>query len=110
MKNWFFVTAFIGGVLLLLPTVSKPPGPRPDVPVDAVLEKALSEDRSDKISTLRDISEKLKNGTAEERVSEWAKQQKAAYDRIWSPVADVVAAALHNGTGKDLADLWEKQR
>lgn len=107
MKNWFFVTAFLGGVLLLVPLK---PAPRPDVPADAVLEKALAEDRSDKIATLRDISEKLKNGTAEERVTEWARQQKAAYDRIWSPVADTVAAALHNGTGKDLADLWEKQR
>jgi len=109
MKNWFLVTAFLGGAILLAPTGSKPK-PRPDVPVDAVLEKALSEDRSDKIATLRDISERMKSGTAEERVTEWAKQQRAAYDRIWSPVADVVAAALHNGTGKDLADLWEKQR
>lgn len=108
MKNWFLVAGFLGGVLLLIPSGGTKP--RPDVSADAVLETALAEDRKDKISTLRDISERMKNGTAEERVTEWAKQQKAAYDRIWSPVADTVAAALHNGTGKDLADLWEKQR
>lgn len=108
MKNWPFIAAILGGVLLLIP--SRPPGPRPDVPVDAVLEKALAEDRSDKIATLRDIGERMKNSSAEERVKEWARLQQASYDRIYSPVADVAAAALHNNTSKDLADLWERQK
>ena len=94
----------VGGALLLIPH-STDKGPE----VRGLLTDAYQADRQAKIDTLKFIDQTMKDKTAEERVREWARKQESDFDRIFSPVADVAAAALHNNTQGDLAREWEKQ-
>ena len=104
MKYLPAILMMVGGALLLIPhsTDNTPE-------VRGLLTDAYQADRQAKIDTLKLIDQTMRDKTAEERVKEWAKRQESDFDRIFSPVADVAAAALHNNTQGDLAKEWEKQ-
>lgn len=72
------------------------------------LTAALQQTKEAKINLLKRLKSEKGSTPVKDQAEFWAKEDMADYDRIWSPIADVVAGAIHNGTCEDLAKEWSR--
>lgn len=95
----------VGGAMITFGGGRHVPTP-PDV--SSLLSKALAETKEAKLSLLKDLQNNKASATAEEKAKYFAEKDMADFDRIWSPIADAVAGAIHNNNCGELAEEWSR--
>lgn len=98
------VLMLVGGAMITFGGRQGPPPPD----VSSLLSKALTETKEAKLALLKDLHTNKASASAEEKARYFAEKDMADFDRIWSPIADAVAGAIHNNNCGQLAEEWSR--